>query len=110
MNTPRLATVFASFAALASVNAQQPTTAPAASSGGGGEVVQLSAFEVTSAKDKGYSARDTVGASRIAIPNAELSQSIAIINEEMMRDLAANRNVISLEPPRMYTLRVSREF
>lgn len=54
------------------------------------EVIQLSAFEVTSAQDKGYSARDTVGASRIAIPNAELSQSIAVVNAEMLRDLAGN--------------------
>ena len=49
----------------------------------------MSAFEVTSAKDQGYSARDTVGASRIAIPIAELPQSIAVANEEMLRDLAA---------------------
>ena len=75
---------------LATLFGQAIPATPASSSASSSEVVQLSAFEVTTAKDKGYSARDTVGASRIAIPIAELSQSIAVINQEILRDLAPN--------------------
>lgn len=87
----RLTAVLGSFAALASAFAQPANPTPStASAATGSEVVQLSAFEVATTKDKGYSSRDTVGASRIAIPIAELSQSIAVVNEEMLRDLAPN--------------------
>lgn len=81
---------FCLLGALAPVWAQAPASPSAPASKTDTETVQLSAFEVTSAKDKGYSARDTVGASRIAIPIAELSQSISVVNEEMIRDLAPN--------------------
>ena len=90
MKTARLTAVLGFFASVAPVFAQVAPAAPAAGAASGGETIQLSAFEVSSAKDKGYSARDTVGASRIAIPIAELSQSIAVVNEEMIRDLAPN--------------------
>ncbi|MBL9202415.1 MAG: TonB-dependent receptor [Opitutaceae bacterium] len=84
MKTTRLTAALVALAPVVPVSAQ--TASPAATA----EVVQLSAFEVASAKDKGYSARDTVGASRIAIPIAELSQAIAVVNAEMLRDLAPN--------------------
>ncbi len=89
MPLPRIVLPLAFGAALPAAFAQSAPV-PAAAPKPAAEVVQLSAFEVTSAQDKGYSARDTVGASRIAIPNAELSQSIAVVNQELLRDLAAN--------------------
>ncbi|MBM3854592.1 MAG: hypothetical protein FJ399_15820, partial [Verrucomicrobia bacterium] len=88
MKPYRFISLFSSVAVLSSTLAQ--TSRPPATAAPPGDVVELSAFEVTSARDKGYSARDTIGASRIAIPIAELSQSIAVVNEEMLRDLAAN--------------------
>lgn len=69
-------------------------TAPAASSAVSAsgsartdpDVVQLSAFEVTSAKDKGYSSSHAIGATRTDTPLNELPQAISVINQQYIRD------------------------
>ncbi len=70
---------------LASVHAQSvsPASAPAKPAS---ETVQLSAFEVTSAKDKGYSSSHAIGATRTDTPLNELPQAISVINQQYIRD------------------------
>ncbi|MDP3207687.1 MAG: hypothetical protein Q8M65_00935, partial [Rhodoglobus sp.] len=63
--------------------------APSAPTGGAsaaGELVKLSAFEVTSDKDKGYSSSHAVGATRTDTPLNELPQAISVINQQYIRD------------------------
>jgi iron complex outermembrane receptor protein len=89
MKTRRLALLLVSTAVLAPAFAQ--STPPASSSSGtAGEVVQLPVFEVSAERDRGYSSRDAVGATRINIPLIEIAQAIAVANEKQMRDVAPN--------------------
>lgn len=64
----------------------QSVTSAAASAGDPGEIVQLSAFEVSTAKDKGYSSSHAIGATRTDTPLNELPQAISVINQQYIRD------------------------
>jgi iron complex outermembrane receptor protein len=64
----------------------QAVSPPSASGSGPGEVVQLSAFEVSTAKDKGYSSSHAIGATRTDTPLNELPQAISVINQQYIRD------------------------
>jgi iron complex outermembrane receptor protein len=50
----------------------------------------MAVFEVSADRDRGYSSRDAVGATRVNIPLIEISQAIAVANEKQMRDVAPN--------------------
>lgn len=89
MNLHRLIASLASFAVLAPAFAQSTTPTPAsssASSGSGNDVVKLSAFEVTSEKDRGYSSSHAIGATRTDTPLNELPQAISVVNQQFIRD------------------------
>jgi iron complex outermembrane receptor protein len=69
------------------VSASATSVAPdPAGSPSSGEIVQLSAFEVTTAKDKGYSSSHAIGATRTDTPLNELPQAISVINQQYIRD------------------------
>lgn len=74
------------------VHGQAATQAPATTSGaataapGSGDVVKLSAFEVSDARDKGYSSSHAIGATRTDTPLNELPQAITVINQQYIRD------------------------
>lgn len=55
----------------------------------GEEAVQLSVFTVTSDKDIGYGATNSVGGSRVNIPLRELPKYVISLNEEFLKDLGA---------------------
>lgn len=71
------------------VHAQSVTPATprsGAATGPAETVVQLSAFEVTSDKDRGYSSSHAIGATRTDTPLNELPQAISVINQQFIRD------------------------
>ncbi len=53
------------------------------------ETVVLSPFEVNAALDRGYGVQNSLGASRIALPNSDISNSIITINEQFIKDSGA---------------------
>lgn len=52
------------------------------------EMLVLPVFEVSTDKDKGYSSSQSLGATRMGMALKEIPQSIAVINENFMRDVA----------------------
>jgi len=66
--------------------AASPPASTGSAAGGAGDVVQLSAFEVSTAKDKGYSSSHAIGAIRTDTPLNELPQAISVINQQYLRD------------------------
>jgi len=94
---PRL-TAFAGFLALAAapVVAQTiPTAAPASSSG----AVVLTPFEVTSDKDHGYAATETLAGTRMRTNLRDVGAALTILTPEFLRDLGVN----SLDQALLYT-------
>lgn len=73
-------------ATLVALHAQTAAPPPAPSAAAGSEVVQLSAFEVSSAKDKGYSSSHAIGATRTDTPLNELPQAVSVVNQQFIRD------------------------
>lgn len=65
-----------------------PSTAPTPTGGSsaGSEVVKLSAFEVSTEKDRGYSSSHAIGATRTDTPLSELPQAISVVNQQFIRD------------------------
>ncbi len=64
-----------------------PSASGTSSSPGSQEsVVQLSAFEVNTTKDRGYSSTHAIGATRTDTPLNELPQAISVINQQYIRD------------------------
>lgn len=53
------------------------------------KIVQLSVFEVQTTRDKGYSSSQSIGATRMGMALKEIPQNIAVINENLLRDVAA---------------------
>ena len=65
-------------------------TAPAATPPvAGGEAVQLSPFTVSSSRDVGYAAGDSLAASRFSTRLMDSAATISVFTEEFLRDLAA---------------------
>lgn len=53
------------------------------------EAVTLSPFTVSTARDRGYGATNSMTASRAAIPIGDISSSIVVLNEQFLRDRGA---------------------
>jgi len=62
------------------------------------ETVVLSPFEVTTKQDRVYSASQSMGATRVALPTSDISSSIITLNEQVLSDRAAvsSMDVITL--------------
>lgn len=86
MKTDRPTAVLVALATTASAFAQSSDPASSTATTTGGEVVQLSAFEVTTDKDHGYSSSHSIGAIRTDTPLNELPQAISVINQQYIRD------------------------
>ncbi len=54
-----------------------------------GDVVELSAFEVSSTANRGYVTTSSLTASRIAVPITELPSTVITINEKLIQDTLA---------------------
>ncbi|MBM3852513.1 MAG: TonB-dependent receptor [Verrucomicrobia bacterium] len=67
----------------------QSAAAPAASTAAPGDTVVLSPFTVSTSKDWGYGATNSMTASRAAIPISDISSSIVVLNEQFFRDRSA---------------------
>jgi len=75
--------------AVASAPAQiapNPTLEPTAP----GETVTLSPFTVTSEKDNGYAATETLAGTRLRTNLRDIASSMSVLTPEMLRDLGAN--------------------
>jgi iron complex outermembrane receptor protein len=83
MKTHRHPAVLVFLAASAFAQSTPPASTSASAAG---EVVQLSAFEVTSDKDKGYASSHAIGATRTNTPLNELPQSVSVVNQQFIRD------------------------
>ncbi len=69
--------------------AQQATADSAADAKKKGDVVELSPFVVTSTKDKGYYAANTLAGSRLNTNIADLGAAISVITKQQMEDTAS---------------------
>lgn len=67
--------------------AQPSTTPPTA------ETIQLSAFEVTAAHDRGYASTNAVGGTRFNTAIVNIPQSVIVINQEFIKDLGARSTI-----------------
>ena len=82
-------------ALLISLSSLFAQTAPASSASAAprranaGEVVELSAFEVSSTANRGYVTTSSLTASRIAVPITELPSTVITINEKLIQDTLA---------------------
>jgi iron complex outermembrane receptor protein len=85
----RLRAALGSFLALLSTSVTAQTAPGSGTSGaaGGAEVVVLSAFEVSTGKDRGYGTTHTVGGTRINVAVIDAPVSVVTVPEEMIRDL-----------------------
>ncbi len=81
-----LASLFVVGSAVLAYGQQAPAPVPAASAE---DPIALSPFTVSSAKDRGYGATNSMTASRVAIPIGEISSSIVVLNEQFLRDRGA---------------------
>ena len=75
-----------------SVALAQATPQPSATPSGATnkeEIVELSAFEVSSTANRGYVTTSSLTASRIAVPITELPSTVIVINEKLIQDTVA---------------------
>ena len=61
------------------------------------EVVQLSPFEVTSTKDNGYRATDTLAGTRIRTDLKDVGSAIGVVTKEFMQDIGATDTATLLQ-------------
>src|SRR4029077_7772034 len=61
------------------------------------EVMTLTPFEVTSSKDTGYQATETLAGTRIRTNLADVGSAISVITKEFMRDIGATNNQTLLQ-------------
>jgi len=74
-------------ASLPSARAQQAAASPTATEeGASDEVVRLSPFVVSTEKDKGYRATNSISGTRLDTPIKELPMPIEVITEQFLRD------------------------
>jgi iron complex outermembrane receptor protein len=64
----------------------QTRPAPAAKEA---ETIELSPFVIRGEKDRGYSSTQSLGATRVALPNSEISSAIVTLNEQVIADRGA---------------------
>jgi len=74
------------FAQAAPAASTAPTGGTTAGSAAASELVKLSAFEVSTAKDRGYSSSHAIGATRTDTPLSDLPQAISVVNQQFIRD------------------------
>ncbi|OAM89177.1 TonB-dependent receptor plug domain-containing protein [Termitidicoccus mucosus] len=67
----------------------QSTTAPDNGTAPDDEVVQLSAFEVTTSKDVGYQSMSSADVMRMDTPISDIPMNVNVLNEEFINDLMA---------------------
>src|SRR3954468_22378428 len=89
-NLRRPLTAFAVLASAWPLAAQ--TTAPATQSKPDDDVIQLSPFEVSSRKDTGYQATETLAGTRIRTDLKDVASSIQIITPEFLQDVGATNS------------------
>ncbi|MBL9201574.1 MAG: TonB-dependent receptor [Opitutaceae bacterium] len=89
------ATLLAS-AARAQQAPANPSTAPAAS-GDGSETVVLTPFEITSTKDRGYQATETLAGTRIRTNLADVGAALSVITKEFLKDIGATDSATLLQ-------------
>lgn len=70
----------------AAQTAPQPSSA--SSTGAAGETIILSPFLVTNTRDTGYGMGETMGASRVALPNSDVPLSVIGLSEQFFADKA----------------------
>ncbi|WP_415909560.1 TonB-dependent siderophore receptor [Oleiharenicola sp. Vm1] len=86
--TPRLPLLL--LALVANAEAQSSSSAaPLSSAATNDRPVELSPFMVRTDRDHGYSATDSLGASRVALPVGEVPLSVISLTEQMFADRAA---------------------
>lgn len=66
--------------------AAAPAVRPARDDNGDEQVVQLDAFTVSTARDRGYRATNSVSGSRVATPVRDLPSSVQVVTPEFLRD------------------------
>ncbi len=69
--------------------AQTTNPPPAKPTATDDEVIQLSPFEVTTTKDRGYAATETLAGTRIRTNLADVGSAIQVITKEFMQDVGA---------------------
>ena len=77
-----------------------PTAGPAparAASAAEEEVIQLSPFEVTTTKDHGYQATETLAGTRIRTDLKDVGSAISVITKEFLQDIGATDNSTLLQ-------------
>src|SRR5882672_6757113 len=83
-----LAAALAAFTAWPSAAQTALPTKPATED----ETVTLTPFEVTSSKDTGYQATDTLAGTRIRTDLRDVGSAISVVTKEFMRDIGATDN------------------
>ncbi len=72
------------------------------------QVVQMSPFEVTSDKDRGYRKTNTVTTSRVAIPVVKNPQAVEVISGDLLRDFEATKMLEAFRYSASVTVNPSR--
>ncbi len=87
-------TLSASLAAVIGISSTHAQSAPAdtATSGEENEVVVLSPFTVSSSRDRGYQAADTLAGTRIRTDLADVGSAISVVTKEFLQDIGATDN------------------
>lgn len=78
-------------------------TAPASSEPATDEVVELSVFTVSTTKDDGYTATNSISGTKLDTPIKDIPISIQVVTEELIRDLQA----VTIEDATRYATGVS---
>ncbi len=76
-------------ALLAAIFSAAPLAAQTAPSALPAETVQLSPFEVTSSRDTGYTATNSLAGGRLVSPIQEMAGSVSVLTREFLDDIAA---------------------
>lgn len=92
MKTPKLFLVLSLAAGVAGtgLRAQSAPETPSAPANPDDETVVLSPFTVTTDKDKGYRATNSISGTRLNTPIKDLPMPIEVITEEFLKDTGAN--------------------
>jgi hypothetical protein len=85
-------------AATASAQTADPSASDAASAANADEVVVLNPFQVTTEKDRGYRATNSISGTRLDTAIKELPMPIEVITEEFLRDTGSTCRSILLPP------------
>lgn len=90
-------TLFAQVASTPSTATEKTTAAAVGTAKADEEVVVLSPFEVSAAKDTGYVATETLAGSRIRTDLRDVGSAISVVTKEFMQDVGATDNATLLQ-------------